>query len=214
MAGWSGYGSGSANSTYANRREPGAPRYPSAALPVLVHGDAAFPGEGIAAETLNLSRLPGYATGGTVHIVVDNLLGFTAEPRDTRSTRFASDLAKGFEVPVVHVNADDPEACLHAAHLALDFRQRFHADVAGRVVRGESRADNERELRLKVTRIGPAMSLSRGNCDRNSRRSASSSATARRRFGRLRRASSQRRMSASRRVMSDSSWAMRSWVGE
>jgi 2-oxoglutarate dehydrogenase E1 component len=88
-------------------------------LAILMHGDAAFPGQGIVAETLNFSRLPGYRTGGTIHIIVNNQLGFTAEPNETRSALYASDLAKGFEIPIVHVNADDPVACVGAARLAL-----------------------------------------------------------------------------------------------
>jgi 2-oxoglutarate dehydrogenase E1 component len=97
-------------------------------LPVMIHGDASFPGQGVVAETLNLSRLPGYRTGGTIHIIVNNQLGFTTEPRDDRSTLYASDLAKGFEIPIVHVNADDPEACIAAARLAHAYRERFRKD--------------------------------------------------------------------------------------
>ena len=97
-------------------------------LALLIHGDAAFPGQGVVAETLNLSRLPGYRTGGTVHVIVNNQLGFTVEPGDGRSTLYASDLAKGFEIPIVHVNADDPEACIAAARLAHAYRERFHKD--------------------------------------------------------------------------------------
>jgi 2-oxoglutarate dehydrogenase E1 component len=99
-----------------------------AALPILIHGDAAFPGEGVVAETLNLSRLAGYQTGGTIHIIVNNQIGFTTLPGDARSTLYASDLAKGFEIPIVHVNADDPEACLAAARLACAYRDTFHKD--------------------------------------------------------------------------------------
>src|SRR5207245_7735978 len=99
-----------------------------AALAVLIHGDAAFPGEGIVAETLNLSRLEGYQTGGTIHLIVNNQVGFTTEPSEGRSTLYAGDLAKGFEIPIVHVNADDPEACLAAARLACAYRDRFHKD--------------------------------------------------------------------------------------
>ncbi|SEN30326.1 2-oxoglutarate dehydrogenase E1 component [Lihuaxuella thermophila] len=98
------------------------------ALAILVHGDAAFPGEGIVAETLNFNRLRGYHTGGTIHIIANNQLGFTTESSDARSTRYASDLAKGFEIPIVHVNADDPEACLAAVHLAYEYRRRFRKD--------------------------------------------------------------------------------------
>ena len=95
---------------------------------VLLHGDAAFPGEGVAAETLNLSRLPGYTTGGTIHIITNNQLGFTTERQDARSTTYASDLAKGFEIPVVHVNADDPQACMAVVRMAYAYREEFHKD--------------------------------------------------------------------------------------
>ena len=100
----------------------------SRVLPVLVHGDAAFPGEGVVAETFNLSNLRGYRTGGTLHIIVNNQVGFTTDPRDGRSTYYASDLAKGFEVPIVHVNADDAESCIAVTWLALDYRARFKKD--------------------------------------------------------------------------------------
>jgi 2-oxoglutarate dehydrogenase E1 component len=99
-----------------------------ASLSVLIHGDASFPGQGVVAETLNLARLPGYTTGGTLHIIANNQLGFTTEPRDGRSTLYASDLAKGFEMPIVHVNADDPIACLAAIRLATAYRARFGQD--------------------------------------------------------------------------------------
>ncbi len=98
-------------------------------LPILIHGDAAFPGEGIVAETLNLWNLNGYTVGGTIHIIVNNQLGFTTEPQDYRSTYFASDLAKGFEVPIIHVNADDPEASLMAVRMAHAYRDQFHKDI-------------------------------------------------------------------------------------
>ncbi|MCF6137485.1 2-oxoglutarate dehydrogenase E1 component [Pseudalkalibacillus berkeleyi] len=100
----------------------------SKSFSIMIHGDAAFPGEGIVAETLNLSRLPGYQLGGSIHIIANNLLGFTTKSHDSRSTRYASDLAKGFEVPIVHVNADDPEACLAAIHLAYQYRMQFKKD--------------------------------------------------------------------------------------
>src|SRR6266852_1162234 len=112
------------------RNEPGDPEQDvDRALPILIHGDAAFPGEGIVAETLNLWHLQGYYVGGTVHIVVDNQLGFTTEPQDSRSTHFASDLAKGFEIPIIHVNADDPDAALTAVKLAQAYRDQFHKDI-------------------------------------------------------------------------------------
>jgi 2-oxoglutarate dehydrogenase E1 component len=97
-------------------------------VPISVHGDAAFPGEGVVAETLNLARLRGYRVGGTLHIIVNNQIGFTTDPRDGRSTQHASDLAKGFEIPVVHVNADDPAACVRAVRLALGYRAKFNSD--------------------------------------------------------------------------------------
>ena len=107
----------------------GAPRFdPAISVPVLIHGDAAFPGQGIVAETLNLSRLAGYQTGGTIHIIVNNQLGFTAMSRDSYSTSYASGLARGFKIPIVHVNADDPEACVEAARLAIAYRNTFHRD--------------------------------------------------------------------------------------
>ncbi|MBE3560714.1 MAG: 2-oxoglutarate dehydrogenase E1 component [Ktedonobacteraceae bacterium] len=98
-------------------------------LPVIIHGDAAFPGEGVVAETLNLWHLHGYWVGGTIHIILNNQLGFTTEPKDSRSTHFASDLAKGFGLPIIHVNADDPYACLTAVRLAHAYRDQFHKDI-------------------------------------------------------------------------------------
>lgn len=99
-----------------------------ASLPILIHGDAAFPGQGIVAETLNLSNLAGYSTGGTIHIIVNNQIGFTTSPREGRSTLYASDLAKGFEIPIVHVNADDVEGCIAVARMAYAYRERFGKD--------------------------------------------------------------------------------------
>lgn len=101
---------------------------PSVALPVLIHGDAAFPGQGVVAETLNLQSLEGYATGGTLHLITNNQVGYTTDPTESRSTRYSSDLAKGFDVPIVHVNADDPEAALSAVRLALAYRAEFGHD--------------------------------------------------------------------------------------
>ncbi len=109
--------------------QPGPPPHDRhRALAILLHGDAAFPGQGIVAETLNFSGLPGYSTGGTIHIIVNNQVGFTTDIRDARTTLYAGDLAKGFEIPVVHVNADDPVSCLSAARLATAYRQRFGKD--------------------------------------------------------------------------------------
>src|SRR5688572_22814727 len=101
---------------------------PAVSLPILIHGDAAFPGQGVVAETLNLSRLPGYGTGGTIHIIVNNQLGFTTGPEDAYSTSYASGLARGFKIPIVHVNADDPEACVEVARLAFAYRAMFKRD--------------------------------------------------------------------------------------
>src|SRR5215472_8832722 len=121
---------GMARALQETRNKPGDPEQDvDRALPILIHGDAAFPGEGIVAETLNLWHLQGYFVGGTIHIVVDNQLGFTTEPRDSRSTHFASDLAKGFEIPIIHVNADDPDAALTAVKLAQAYRDQFHKDI-------------------------------------------------------------------------------------
>lgn len=113
-----------------DRDQPGYPKQDvSRALNILIHGDAAFPGEGVVAETLNLNRIRGYQTGGTIHIIANNQLGFTTESEDSRSTRYASDIAKGYEIPIIHVNADDPEACVHAAFLAYQYRTKFKGDV-------------------------------------------------------------------------------------
>ena len=100
-----------------------------ASLPVTIHGDAAFPGQGVVAETLNLGGLVGYRTGGTIHLIANNQVGFTTDPTDARSTRYSSDLAKGFDIPIIHVNADDPEACLAAVRLAMAYRMKFRGDV-------------------------------------------------------------------------------------
>ena len=108
---------------------PGAPTLRmNEVLGILIHGDAAFPGQGIVAETLNLSRLTGWTVGGTIHLIANNQLGFTAEPHECFSTSYASGLARGFKVPIVHVNADDPVACIEAARLAWAYRHRFQLD--------------------------------------------------------------------------------------
>ena len=99
------------------------------AAPILIHGDAAFTGQGIVSEVFNLQSLPGYATGGTLHLIANNQIGFTTDTRDSRSTRYASDIAKGFDAPIIHVNADDVDACISAVHLAEEFRKRFARDV-------------------------------------------------------------------------------------
>jgi 2-oxoglutarate dehydrogenase E1 component len=97
-------------------------------LGILIHGDAAFPGQGVVAETLNLSRLAGYEVGGIVHVIANNQLGFTAGPKESYSTSYASGLARGFKIPIVHVNADDAVACIEAARLAWAYRHRFRLD--------------------------------------------------------------------------------------
>ncbi|HEX6753967.1 MAG TPA: multifunctional oxoglutarate decarboxylase/oxoglutarate dehydrogenase thiamine pyrophosphate-binding subunit/dihydrolipoyllysine-residue succinyltransferase subunit [Solirubrobacterales bacterium] len=99
------------------------------AVPVLLHGDAAFPGQGVVAETLNLRALRGYTTGGTVHLIQNNQVGFTTDPEDARSTPYAADMAKGFNVPIIHVNADDVEACSSAIRLAMAYRERWGQDI-------------------------------------------------------------------------------------
>jgi 2-oxoglutarate dehydrogenase E1 component len=98
-------------------------------IPVLLHGDAAFAGQGLVAETLNLSNLAGYTTGGTIHVIINNQIGFTTAPADARSTIYCTDVAKMIQVPIFHVNGEDPEACVYVAELALEFRQTFHRDV-------------------------------------------------------------------------------------
>ncbi|MGH7498478.1 MAG: thiamine pyrophosphate-dependent enzyme, partial [Gemmatimonadales bacterium] len=120
---------GRARARQTQRRGRDAHHDPSAALPVTIHGDAAFAGQGVVAETLNLGALKGYRTGGTLHIITNNQVGFTTDMGDARSTRYASDLAKGFDIPIVHVNADDPEACLSAVRLSMAYRDRFHQDI-------------------------------------------------------------------------------------
>ena len=102
---------------------------PGVALPILIHGDASFAGQGVVAETLNIEGLDGYSTGGTLHLIANNQVGFTTDPAEGRSTRYSSDLAKGFDIPIIHVNADDPEAAIAAIRLALAFRSRFGHDV-------------------------------------------------------------------------------------
>ena len=101
----------------------------SVTLSILIHGDAAFTGQGVVAETFNLSRLPGYSNGGTIHLIANNQVGFTTSVSEARSTTWASDLAKGFDLPIIHVNADDPEACLAAIRLAMAYRAEFDGDV-------------------------------------------------------------------------------------
>jgi len=118
---------------------------PSVALPVLIHGDASFAGQGSVAETLNLEALAGYSTGGTLHLIANNQVGFTTDPESGRSTRYSSDLAKGFDIPIIHVNADDPEAALASIRLALAYRRRFGHDVVVDLVGYRRHGHNEQD---------------------------------------------------------------------
>jgi 2-oxoglutarate decarboxylase len=120
---------GHARAQQTNRDGSGATQDPDRIIPILIHGDASFAAQGVVAETFNMARLAGYSTGGTLHLIANNQIGFTTEAGEARSTVYSSDLAKGFDAPIIHVNADDAEACLAAARLAVSYRQRFHADV-------------------------------------------------------------------------------------
>jgi len=120
---------GMARAAQDDRGSAGEPKQDKTrTLAILLHGDAAFPGQGVVAESLNLSDLRGYSVGGAIHIIVNNQIGYTTDWQDSRSTLYASDLAKGFEIPVVHVNADDPRACLMAARFAMAYRRKFRKD--------------------------------------------------------------------------------------
>ena len=120
---------GGARAAQTEHSGPKLHHNPHVAVPVLLHGDAAFPGQGIVAETLNLQSLRGYSTGGTVHLITDNQVGFTTDPSEERSTPYAGDMAKGFNCPIIHVNADDVEACISAVRLAMAYREQWGRDV-------------------------------------------------------------------------------------
>jgi len=120
---------GAARAAQTSHSGPILHHNPELALPLLLHGDAAFPGQGVVAETLNLQSLEGYSTGGTIHLITDNQVGFTTDPEEGRSTPYASDMAKGFNVPIIHVNADDVEACISAIRLAMAYRERWSRDM-------------------------------------------------------------------------------------
>ena len=120
---------GGARAAQTEHSGPRLHHNPHVAVPLLLHGDAAFPGQGVVAETLNLQSLEGYSTGGTIHIITDNQVGFTTDPSEDRSTPYAGDLAKGYNCPIIHVNADDVEGCMSAMRLAMGYRERFARDV-------------------------------------------------------------------------------------
>jgi 2-oxoglutarate dehydrogenase E1 component len=120
---------GGARASQTEHSGPKLHHNPHVAVPVLLHGDAAFPGQGVVAETLNLQSLAGYSTGGTIHLITDNQVGFTTDPQEDRSTPYAGDMAKGFNCPIIHVNADDVEACVAAVRLAMAYREQWGRDV-------------------------------------------------------------------------------------
>jgi 2-oxoglutarate dehydrogenase E1 component len=136
---------GRARAEQTDRSTPDGYHDSTVALPILVHGDASFTGQGEVAETLNLEGLNGYSTGGTLHVIANNQVGFTTDPQDGRSTRYSSDLAKGFDIPIIHVNADDPEAAISAVRLALAYRWRFGHDVVVDLVGYRRHGHNEQD---------------------------------------------------------------------
>ncbi|MDN6160925.1 MAG: thiamine pyrophosphate-dependent enzyme, partial [Staphylococcus equorum] len=121
---------GKTRATQDNTDQPGAVTTEfEKSMPILIHGDAAYPGQGINFEAMNLGSLDGYSTGGTLHVITNNRIGFTTEPEEGRSTTYSSDVAKGYDVPIMHVNADNVEATIEAIEIAMAFRKEFHKDV-------------------------------------------------------------------------------------
>src|SRR5258705_11858217 len=125
------------------QREIGREQTIDLALPVLLHGDAAFAGQGVVMETLNLAGLKGYRTGGTIHIIINNQIGFTTSPEAGRSTIYSTDVARMTQLPIFHINGDDPEAAYRALRIALDYRQEFNKDVVLDVVGFRKLGHNE-----------------------------------------------------------------------
>src|SRR6201991_264442 len=156
---------GATRAAQTTRQGPHAHQDTNAAIPITLHGDSAFPGQGVVAETLNLQALDGYTVGGTVHIIQNNQVGFTTDPDDARSTTMASDLAKGFDVPIIHVNADDVAACISAVRLAFAFRQEFGHDVLIDLIGyrrfGHNEADEPPHTQAEMTGAGKRKQSSR-----------------------------------------------------
>ncbi len=158
---------GATRAIQTTRQGPHAHLDVNAAIPIILHGDAAMPGQGVVAETFNLQALDGYTVGGTLHLIQNNQVGFTTDPDDSRSTRWASDLAKGFDVPIIHVNADDVPACVSAVRLAFAFRQEFGHDVVIDLIGyrryGHNEADEpaytQPEMAAKIKQKTPARDI-------------------------------------------------------
>ena len=161
----------------ARQRIRGDTEHRRKVLPLLLHGDAAFAGQGIVAETLNMSQLSGYSTGGTLHVVVNNQIGFTTLPEDARSSMYATDIAKMIEVPIFHVNGEDPLAVMFVTETALDFRQEFGRDVVIDLYcyrkYGHQEVDEpsftQPDLYARSRRALPSPNFTSGSCSRRER---------------------------------------------
>ncbi len=179
---------GGARAAQTEHSGPRLHHNPSVAVPLLLHGDAAFPGQGVVAETLNLQSLAGYSTGGTVHIITDNQVGFTTDPEEGRSTPYAADLAKGFNNPIIHVNADDVETCVAAIRLAMAYRERWGRDVVIDLIGyrryGHNETDEPAYTQPEQAALIKAHPPSRSSTRRSSRRRAWSPPTRSRRLRR------------------------------